>query len=35
VLILVNHWDNIQRILAGTERKIGEKVTPSQTGAGT
>jgi len=28
VLILVNHSDNIQRILAGTERKIGEKVTP-------
>lgn len=24
VLILVNHTDNIQRILAGTERKIGE-----------
>lgn len=28
ILILVNHSDNIQRILAGTERKIGEKVTP-------
>ncbi len=28
VLILVNHADNIQRLLAGTERKIGEKPTP-------
>jgi len=27
-LILINHSDNIQRLLAGTERKIGEKVTP-------
>ncbi len=27
-LILINHWDNIQRLLAGTERKIGDKVTP-------
>jgi glycerol-3-phosphate acyltransferase PlsY len=28
-LILINHTDNIQRILSGTERKIGEKATPS------
>ncbi len=28
VLILINHSDNIQRLLAGTERKIGDKVTP-------
>jgi acyl phosphate:glycerol-3-phosphate acyltransferase len=27
-LILINHSDNIQRLLAGTERKIGDKVTP-------
>ncbi len=27
-LILINHSDNIQRLLAGTERKIGEKVVP-------
>lgn len=27
VLILINHKDNIQRILAGTERKIGDKTT--------
>lgn len=33
-LILVNHSDNIQRILAGTERKIGEKATPTQPTAG-
>lgn len=26
-LILINHSDNIQRLLAGTERKIGEKAT--------
>lgn len=34
VLILANHTDNIQRILAGTERKIGEKPAPSSSGAG-
>ncbi len=34
VLILINHSDNIQRILAGTERKIGEKATPTQPSAG-
>lgn len=33
VLILINHSDNIQRLLAGTERKIGEKATPSQPSA--
>ena len=27
-LILINHSDNIQRLLAGTERKIGDKVVP-------
>lgn len=27
VLILINHKDNIERILAGTERKIGDKTT--------
>lgn len=34
VLILVNHADNIQRLLAGTERKIGEKATPTSPSAG-
>lgn len=34
-LILLNHFDNIQRLLAGTERKIGEKVTPRAAGPGT
>ncbi len=33
-LILINHTDNIQRLLAGTERKIGEKPAPSSSGAG-
>lgn len=33
-LILVNHTDNIQRLLAGTERKIGEKATPTRPSAG-
>jgi glycerol-3-phosphate acyltransferase PlsY len=32
-LILINHTDNIQRILAGTERKIGEKAAPTSTSA--
>ena len=27
-LILINHSDNIQRLIAGTERKIGDKVAP-------
>jgi glycerol-3-phosphate acyltransferase PlsY len=34
ILILVNHTDNIQRLLAGTERKIGEKATPTQPSPG-
>jgi glycerol-3-phosphate acyltransferase PlsY len=34
-LILLNHSDNIQRLLAGTERKIGEQVTPRTPEPGT
>jgi len=34
-LILVNHSDNIQRLLAGTERKIGDQVTPRAPEPGT
>jgi len=25
-LVIIFHYDNIQRLLAGTERKIGQKV---------
>jgi glycerol-3-phosphate acyltransferase PlsY len=34
-LILINHSDNIQRLLAGTERKIGDKVAPRAPEPGT
>ena len=27
VMILLRHWDNLQRLLAGTERRPGERAT--------
>jgi glycerol-3-phosphate acyltransferase PlsY len=28
LLIIVRHWDNIERLRAGTERKIGQPAQP-------
>jgi glycerol-3-phosphate acyltransferase PlsY len=29
-LVILFHYDNIGRLLAGTERKIGQKVNPEE-----
>jgi glycerol-3-phosphate acyltransferase PlsY len=28
VIIIYSHWPNIQRLIAGTERRVGEKGKP-------